>query len=133
MAGDLNGHVGRTNSGYEDVHGGDGFGERNAEGERILEFCDATSMVVIYEPGSSQSQIDHVLVRRAMKKLVKDVKVIAGEECTPQQRLVVGDLTLQSIIEINKRPYAPGRKVWKLKEEEFRQSYGAYVQENLKS
>ena len=27
--------------GYDGVHGGYGFGERNADGERILELCDA--------------------------------------------------------------------------------------------
>jgi len=37
LAGDLNGHVGSTSSGYEGMHGGFGFGERNEEGERILE------------------------------------------------------------------------------------------------
>ena len=39
---DMNGHVGRDADGY----GGMGFGTRNAEGERILEFGDAVGMVV---------------------------------------------------------------------------------------
>ena len=38
---DMNGHVGRDADGYGGVHGGMGFGTRNAEGERILEFGDA--------------------------------------------------------------------------------------------
>ena len=33
---DINGHVGRDADGYGGVHGGMGFGRRNAEGERIL-------------------------------------------------------------------------------------------------
>ena len=37
----MNGHVGRDADGYGCVHGGMGFGTRNAEGERILEFGDA--------------------------------------------------------------------------------------------
>ena len=28
------------------VHGGQGYGMRNAEGERILEFCEAAGMIV---------------------------------------------------------------------------------------
>ena len=36
LGGDMNGHVGKTTAGYEDVHGGFGYGVRNAEGERIL-------------------------------------------------------------------------------------------------
>ena len=39
---DMNVHVGRDADGY----GGMGFGTRNAEGERILEFGDAVGMVV---------------------------------------------------------------------------------------
>lgn len=143
VAGDLNGHVGSSASGYEGVHGGSGFGDRNPEGERILEFCDANNMIVAntmftkrasrlvtYESGGLRSQIDYVLVRRATRKLVKDVKVIAGEECAPQHRLVVCDLTLKTSREV-KRPHVPRRKVWKLKEENIRQAFGAYVQENL--
>ena len=54
--------------------------------------CKRPSSLVNFKSGSSQSQIDYVLVRRAMRKLFKDVKVIAGEECTPQHRLMVGEI-----------------------------------------
>ena len=37
---DMNDHVGRDADGYGGVHGGVGFGTRNAEGEMILEFGD---------------------------------------------------------------------------------------------
>ena len=40
VGGDLNAHVGTNVDGYDGVHGGYGFGERNADGEQILEFCD---------------------------------------------------------------------------------------------
>ena len=46
VLGDLNGHVGRDVDGYEGVHGGNGFGDRNAEGEAILEFATCFSLVV---------------------------------------------------------------------------------------
>ena len=46
LGGDMNGHVGKTTAGYEDVHGGFGYGVRNAVGERILEFGLALDMVV---------------------------------------------------------------------------------------
>ena len=46
LGGDLNGHVGEKSDGFEGVHGGNGFGERNREGERILEFCCAMDMIV---------------------------------------------------------------------------------------
>ena len=37
VCGDLNGHVGKTSSGFEGLHGGHGYGVRNAEGTRMLE------------------------------------------------------------------------------------------------
>ena len=43
---DMNGHDGRDAGGYGGVHSGMGFGTRNTEGERILEFGDAVGMVV---------------------------------------------------------------------------------------
>jgi len=46
VGGDLNDHVGTNVDGYDGVHGGYGFGERNADGERILEFCDAMELIV---------------------------------------------------------------------------------------
>ena len=39
IGGDLNGHVGRDRSGFEEVMGIDGNGERNEAGESILELC----------------------------------------------------------------------------------------------
>jgi len=41
VGGDLNGDVGTNVDGYDGVHGRYGFGERNADDEQILEFCDA--------------------------------------------------------------------------------------------
>ena len=38
--GDFNGHEGKCAVGFEGVHGGNGVGKRNAEGRRLLEFCD---------------------------------------------------------------------------------------------
>ena len=68
----MNGHVGRDADGY----GGMGFGTRNAEGERILEFGDAVGMVVCntlfkkedsklitYHSGDNRSMIDYLMVR----------------------------------------------------------------------
>jgi len=42
----MNGHVGTNVDGYDGVSSGYGFGERNAVGEQILEFCDAISQLI---------------------------------------------------------------------------------------
>jgi len=46
LAGDMNGHVGINNVGYDGWHGGYGFGVRNADGSRILEFADGLNLVI---------------------------------------------------------------------------------------
>ena len=46
VLGDFNGHVGSQADGFNGVHGGYGWGSRNREGERVLEFADSFDMVV---------------------------------------------------------------------------------------
>ena len=43
FAGVMNGHVGSSNAGYDGTHGGFGYGSRNADGSRILEFAAGLS------------------------------------------------------------------------------------------
>ena len=43
---DFNGHVGECAEGFEGVYGGNGIGKRNAEGRRLLEFCDKRELCV---------------------------------------------------------------------------------------
>ena len=45
-SGDFNGHVGKEIEGFEGVHGGNGIGQRNAEGRMLLEFCDERELCV---------------------------------------------------------------------------------------
>ena len=93
--GDWNGHVGRAGTGYREEHGGMGYGrpEPDVEGERILEYALAfdlllgntcfkkrDSHLITYKSGNIATQIDFILFRRTMRKLVTDVKVIPGEE-----------------------------------------------------
>ena len=43
---DLNGHIGRGNTGYERWHGGFGHGEKKQEGDNILEFTQACDLAL---------------------------------------------------------------------------------------
>ena len=45
VLGDMNGHVGRDVDGFEGMYGGNGFGDRNTEGEAILEFATSFNLV----------------------------------------------------------------------------------------
>ena len=46
LAGDMNGRVGSSNVGYDGTHGGFGYGDRNADDSRILEFADGLNLVI---------------------------------------------------------------------------------------
>ena len=46
IGGDFNGHVGKDRGGYEMVHGGHGFGDRNNSSEVILDFAMAYDLTV---------------------------------------------------------------------------------------
>ena len=75
LAGDMNGHVGSSNVGYHGTHGGFGYGARNADGSRILEFADGLNLVicntlfmkqesklVTYVAGPVKSTFDYITV-----------------------------------------------------------------------
>ena len=103
------GYVRSNVDGYDGVHGGYGFGERNADGERILVFCDAMELIVTntcfkrqknklttYVSDGTVSVSDHLLLRRCDRRHIKNIKVIAGEECVSQHRLLVGNVVISS-------------------------------------
>ena len=43
---DFNGYVGKCAEGFEGVRGRNDIGKRNAEGKRLLEFCDEKELCV---------------------------------------------------------------------------------------
>jgi len=99
LAGDMNGHVGSSNVGY------DGYEDRNADGSRILEFADGLNLVicntllekqesqlVTYADGPVKSMVDYIIVWQEDKAKVRNVKVIPNEECVPKHKLLVIDM-----------------------------------------
>ena len=105
VLGDFYGHVESLISGYEEVHGGLGWGIRNIDGRRLLEFADNFGMVVgnaffkkdsekliTFKYGGNSSVSHKVVVNEEVIKRVKDVKIIPSEECFLQHILLVMDL-----------------------------------------
>ena len=106
LIGDWNGHVGKSNDGYEGVHGGHGWGDkRNEEHKRDYwsslwpaTWSLATSVskkrpnhLITFTSSDGKTQIDYVLFRKTFRKHVKDVKIIPGEEIAKQHHLLVCD------------------------------------------
>ena len=71
-----------------------GYGVRNNEEERILEFCAAMNMkigntifkkrsshLITYESGPSKTEVDYYFVWRNKRKFFKDIKILPIEEC----------------------------------------------------
>ncbi|XP_047259873.1 craniofacial development protein 2-like [Capsicum annuum] len=59
IAGDFNGHIGVLPGGYDDVHGGFGFGHRNSEGVALLYFVRSFGLVLV-NPSFSKKE-DHLI------------------------------------------------------------------------
>ena len=61
---------------------------------------------ILYQSGGINSQIDCILVRRLDFKLVRDIKVILGEEMVTQHRMLVSDIEWK-FTKLNKKSFAP--------------------------
>ena len=84
VSGELNGHIGRSREGIERIqHGGWGMGDRNDEGENIVEtalafdlaifntlFEKKVNQYVIYNSGGRETHIDFLMCRRCHLKEV---------------------------------------------------------------
>ncbi|XP_068229637.1 uncharacterized protein [Palaemon carinicauda] len=88
---DMNGSEGKRREGYEEIHGGHGFGI-NEDGEYILEMAQSFELACMntwfqkldkhqinYESGVG-SQIDYILVREQDKKNVMNCQEILRED-----------------------------------------------------
>ena len=143
LCGDFNGHIDQKAAGHEGVHGGFGFGERNPEGERILEFAVANNLVicnsmfekrtnhlVTYQSGGSTSQVDYILVRQQIFRLVTNTKVLPGEECTPQHKLLICDASPRNVSS-RKKAFTPKLCTWKLRDPAIQREFKMEVDASL--
>ncbi|VDP35068.1 unnamed protein product [Heligmosomoides polygyrus] len=92
VAGDLNGHEGATKDGYS-CHGGFGYETRNADGERILDYAESHSLIIVntvfrirdshlvsYYSGITETQIDFVLKPVPWTLIYADDVMLASED-----------------------------------------------------
>jgi len=82
-----------SNVGYDGTNGGFGYGFRNADGSRTLEFADGLNLVicktllmkqesklVIYVAGTVKSTVDYIMVQQEDKAKVCNIEFIAGDK-----------------------------------------------------
>ena len=140
VCGDFNGHVEKAPEGFNGVHGGRGFGSRNADGTRIYIFYKTRntffmkpdSHLVIYRSGNSCSQVDYILTRHSNPKQVQNVKVIGNEECVTQHKFFVCEINLRTQIRKQHKP-PPKRRIWKLRKPVVQEKYIKAVEESINS
>ncbi|VDO04602.1 unnamed protein product [Haemonchus placei] len=127
VACDLNGHVGATKDGYS-CHGGFGYGSRNTDGERILEYADSHNLAIVntrfrkrdshlitFYSGENRSQIDFVFVRRSVARNRNE----DSETVATQHRPLICTLKIAPLKPKLAERSRPTRiKWWRLKEKE---------------
>ncbi|VDP39963.1 unnamed protein product [Schistosoma mattheei] len=87
LVGDLNTKVGTDNTGYEDIMGRHGLGERNENGERFANLCAFNKLVIggtifthkcIHKitwtspDHTTQNQIDHIFINKTFRRTMED-------------------------------------------------------------
>ena len=143
--GDWNGHVGTAAGVYSEAHGGHGYGTRNPDGERMLEFAIANELrvgntwfkkrnshLVTYSSGGHSTQIDYILYRKTFISAVSNVNVIPTEESVQQHHLVVCDFTIR-IPPVKKRKFVPHICSWKLRDPSVASLFQVKFKEKLLS
>ena len=74
---------------------------------------------ITYKSGNCATVIDYAVVQKELIKKVKDIKVIPGEKCFSQHRLLIMDLTMEH--RAVRKLKNPGKvKLWRLKDEKMK-------------
>ncbi|XP_055823235.1 uncharacterized protein LOC129891775 [Solanum dulcamara] len=108
IGGYFNRHIRFVSTGYDEVHRGFGFENRNGGGVSLLDFVKAFGLMVANSIFSKKEehlvtfcslratvQIDFLLLRKDDKGLYKECKVIPSENLTIQHKLLVMDLEIR--------------------------------------
>ncbi|VDP64481.1 unnamed protein product [Schistosoma curassoni] len=107
---DLNAKVGMDNTGYEDIMGRHGLGERNESGERFANLCAFNKLVIggtifphkrIHKTTwtsldhTTQNQIDHICINKKFRRTIEDVRTKRGADKASDHHLLVAKMKLK--------------------------------------
>ncbi|VDO94057.1 unnamed protein product [Schistosoma margrebowiei] len=110
LMGDLNAKVGIENTGYEDIMGRHGLGERKENGERFANLCAFNKLVRgstifphkrihkatwISPDNTTGNQIDHICITKEFRRTVEDMRTRRGADIPSDHHLVVANLKLE--------------------------------------
>ncbi|CAH8466653.1 unnamed protein product [Schistosoma haematobium] len=110
LMGDFNAKVGTDNTGYEDIIGRHGLGERNENGERFANLCAFNKLVIggtifphkrIHKTTwtspdhSTQNQIDHICINKTFRRTIEDVRTKRGADIASDHHLLVAKMKLK--------------------------------------
>ena len=145
VGGDLNGHIGSSREGIERIHGGWGMGDRNDEGENIVETAMAFDLAIVntffekkvnqyvtYNSGGRESQIDFLMCRRCHLNEMINCMVINGEAVAAQHRLLVMDWEIQRGKKRKPEQATPRIKWWRLKEDDLKVQFREKVLDKVR-
>lgn len=113
VMGDMNGHVGQDREGLEGILGAFGIGDRNREGERIIDFCILNNLSIMntfykhkdehkwswyrynntLQDYSDKTMIDLMLTNN--KNIFKDVKAIPSVSLDSDHRMILGKIRIK--------------------------------------
>ncbi|VDO70641.1 unnamed protein product [Schistosoma curassoni] len=108
--GDLNTKVGMNDTGYENIMGWHGLGERNENGESFANLCAFNKIVIrstifphkrihkatwISPDHTTENQIDHIYVSKTFGRAMEDVRTRTGGEIASDHYLVVAKMKLK--------------------------------------
>ena len=139
VGGDFNAKIGQDRRGFENAMGTEGIGERNDNGNRLLECCINNELVVtgtlfphknIHKltwtspDGRTRNMIDHILVNRKWIKSVRDTRAYRGADVGSDHNLIICSvkLSLKAVPKIGESL----RKVYcidKLKDRQIKQEF----------
>ncbi|VDP49581.1 unnamed protein product [Schistosoma curassoni] len=110
LMGDFNANVGTDNTGYEDIMGRHGLGERNENGERFANLCAFNKLVIggsifLYNrihkttwtspDHTTQNQIDHICINKKFGRTMEDVRTKRGADIASDHHLLVAKMRLK--------------------------------------
>ena len=78
--------------------------------------------LITYQSCGFSSQVDYILLQCNKFLLIKDIKIIPGEECITQHHLLICDLKLK-ISKNTEKKFAPKLRAWKLKDPSMKEAY----------